>query len=318
MTKISIIIPCYNAQDYICKCLNGLLQQTYKDFSVVIVDDCSKDNTIKVVEEWVENHSLRVNIISNQKNLGPSLSRYNGAKHCESDWVAFCDSDDWYEPTFLNRMLTKAESSQCEIVFCGYRNIINDKEDNHPLGNKEQTLTSKDAMFLNVSSLCMTLVKREIYINTPQPDIRNGEDMAVIPLLIQRTSKVGALNDILYNYYIRHGSASLIPSNHMIESLIHSFEFINRNIDDNYYSEKEYLGIRNLIYGCLLNLFKFSYDTKKASKIINNFEKDFPKWYKNENIGDLPLFKRIFIQCVRFRLYGALFILSHIHTFMLK
>ena len=318
MAKVSIIIPCYNAQDYICKCLDSLLGQTFRDFEVILVNDCSKDNTIKVAEEWIRNHNLSVHLISNKKNSGPSLSRYYGAKFSQSEWVAFCDSDDWYESEFLEKMMTKAQQEQCELVFCGYRNVIGNKFDNHPLGVRPLVLSPKEALYMNVDSLCMTIVKRTIYINTPQPDIRNGEDMALVPLLIQGATQVGVLNDVLYNYYIRPGSASLSPSEKMIDSLVKSFEHINVNLSDKFQSEKEYLGIRNLLYGCLLNLFKYSYNTKKASKIIEDFEKDYPLWAKNKKISDLPIFKRVYVWSCKYRLYWIMWILSMVHSIMLK
>lgn len=318
MAKISIIIPCYNAQNNICKCLKGIMNQTFKDFDIILVNDCSNDDTVRVATEWIDQYNLPIIIRSNKHNLGPSLSRYNGARQCQSEWIAFCDSDDWYEPEYLERMLSKAQKDKCEIVFCGYRNVIGDKFDNHPLGNQEQILSPKEAMYVNVDSLCMTLVKRELYINTPQPDIRNGEDMALVPLLIQGAKKIGVLNDVLYNYYIRPGSASQSPSANMIDSLVKSFNHINQNLDSKYYSEKEFLGIRNLIYGCLLNLFKYSYDTKKALQIINEFEQEFPKWKNNKMILRLPLFKMVFVKCAEYHMFGGLYILSRLHSIMLK
>lgn len=318
MAKVSIIIPCYNAQDYICKCLDGLLKQTCKDFDIILVNDCSKDDTVRVAEEWGKLHDLSVYIVTNEKNSGPSLSRYNGAKLSNNEWVTFCDSDDWYEPEFLDKMITKAEKDQCEIVFCGYRNVIGDRLDNHSLGDGEKILTPKEAMYMNVDSLCMTLVKREIYINTPQPDIRNGEDMALVPLLIQNATKVGILDEVLYNYYIRNGSASLSLSDKMIDSLVMSFKHINDNMSEQFQAEKEYLGIRNLLYGCLLNLFKLRFDKKRAKEIIRNFEMHYPVWANNEKIHKFPLFKQVYIRCIQYRLYPILWMLSKIHAIMLK
>lgn len=318
MAKISIIIPCFNAEKYICRCLNGLLMQTYKDFDVVLVNDCSKDATVKTVKEWLRKYELNIQILTNKVNRGPSLSRYNGAKQIHSEWVAFCDSDDWFEPEFLERMIAKAQKDKCDMVFCGYRNVIGSKLDNHPLGDKDLVLTPMEAMCKNVNSLCMTLVKRDIYISTPQPDIRNGEDMALIPLMIQRVRNVGILSDVLYNYYIRPGSASQSPSNKMVESLIKSFDFIHHNLESSYYFEKEFLGIRNLVYGCLLNLFKYSYNTSKANSILRDFEKVYPNWINNKMLDQLSVFKRIYVWCAYHRLYFVMWVLSRIHSLMLK
>lgn len=318
MQKISVIIPCYNAHDFIIKCLDSLLMQTFKDFEVIIVNDCSDDDTVQIANDWAEHHNLIVQVISNERNSGPSISRVKGAELSQSEWVAFCDSDDWYEPDFLEKMYDKAQRDRCELIFCGYRNVIGKKLDSHALTKEDLVLTPQKAMYLNVDSLCMALVKRKIFIGAPLLDIRYGEDMALVPILIQSANSVGVLNDVLYNYRIRQGSASLCPSNIMIDSLVKSFNYINTYLDNKYKFEKEYLGIRNLIYGSLLNLFKYSYDKKKANELINEFEEDFPFWGKSKTLMRLPLFKRIYVVCAKYRLYFIMYMLSHLHSIMLK
>lgn len=318
MAKISIIIPCYNAHDYICKCLEGLQRQTYTDFDIILVNDCSKDATVEVITDWISTHDLPATLISNEKNSGPSLSRFNGAMVSKSEWVAFCDSDDWYEDNFLELMLDKAERDECDVVFCGYQNVIGSKIDKHQLSDTELTLSPKEALLQNVDSLCMTLIKREIYVETPQPDLRNGEDMALVPLLIQSAKKVGVLDKVLYNYYIHPGSASLTPSDKMIDSLIKSYGHIKTHLSDQYKEEKEYLGIRNLIYGALLNLFKFSYNTGRAEEILDDFEMSFPSWVNNQYINRLPLFKKVYVKCACHRQYFIIYAMSRLHSFMLK
>ena len=318
MSKISIVIPCYNAQGYIGKCLNALVKQSYKDFEVIIIDDCSDDDTVSVVTEWAAQCDLSIKVITNEINLGPSLSRYKGAMSSVSEWVTFCDSDDWYEPNFLEKMIQMAEKHNCDIVFCGYQSIIGDRVIEHPLGEISRCMIPHDALYINVDALWRTFVKRDIYVNTPQPDIRNGEDMAVIPLLIQSASKVGLLNDVLYNYYIRPGSVSLCPSDKMIDSLVESFEHIHKYMNNIFYNEKEYLGVRNMIYGCLLNLFKFSYNTKKARSILQNFEKFYPNWSRNPMLSQMPIFKRCYVWCAKHRLYILMWLLSKAHTIMIK
>lgn len=318
MANISIIIPCYNAQQYILNCLNSFLNQTFKDFDIILIDDCSSDNTIEVVQNWKEQHQFHLSIIVNEVNLGPSKSRFIGASASTSEWLAFCDSDDWYETTFLHDMLYKANVDNCDIVFCGYQNIIGNKKDIHLLKTISHTLSPKEAMSLNVDSLCMSIIKRSIFVSIPHLDVRYGEDMALIPLLICNSQRIGIISEALYNYNIRPGSASLSPSEIMIKSLIKSFSHINTYADNTYFDEKEYLGIRNLIYGSLLNLFKYSYNVSFANSILDDFEVDYPNWYCNKYINKLPYFKQLYILCAKNRFFFMLFILSKIHSLMLR
>lgn len=318
MAKVSIVVPCYNAQNYIVRCLDSLENQTYKDFDIIIVNDCSTDNTIDIINEWNKDNKLTIKLISNTSNLGPSLSRYYGVVQSNSEWIAFCDSDDWFENCFLETMIDKVEFDNSDIIFCGYQNIIGDYIDRHPLSTEPLLLSPQSALILNADSLCITLVRKSIYLNVPQPNFRNGEDMAIIPLLIQKSKSVSVIPEIMYNYFIRTGSASLTPNDRMIDSLIKSYEHIKAHISNNYFIEMEYIGIRNLVYGCLLNLFKYSFDTKKAEYIITLFEKDFPDWINNTYISKLPLFKRFFVMCAKRRCFFFLYLLSHIHSFFLK
>ena len=104
----------------------------------------------------------------------------------------------------------------------------------------------------------------------------------------------------------------------MIESLEKSFSFIQDHLGSEYQEEKEYIGIRNLLYGALINLFKFSYNKNKANQIVDDFEVSFPMWYSNSNIRELPLYKRVFVKLVSLRTWFMVYSLSKIHSIVVK
>lgn len=316
MLKVSIIIPCYNTGEYLDKCLCAFEVQTYKDFELILVNDCSTDNIEEIITKWKEKGTLRIIYLNNAINSGPAISRNIGVKVASGKWIAFCDSDDWYESEFLEKMIGKAEQDNCDVVLCGYHAVIGKEKIAHNLVCSNKILSSREAILLNVDSLCMTLVKREIILNIPLPDLRNGEDMAILPLIISKAQRVGTIPDSLYNYFFRDGSASMMPSMKVVNSLIRSFDFININISNDYYIEKEYIGIRNVIYGVLLNLFKVSYDIKKASEILKQFEDSFPFWEKNPYMSNLPWIKRIYVKFAQYRMFAVLRVFSLLHQRM--
>ena len=318
MVHISIIIPCYNAGNYISKCFFAFENQTFKNFDLVLVNDCSKDNTEEIISKWKEKGSLGIIYLKNAVNSGPATSRSNGVKVASGEWIAFCDSDDWYEPEYLEKMVGKAELDSCDVVFCGYNAVIGTEKTAHNLVCSTKVMLPREALLLNVDSLCMTLVKRKIILNIPQPELRNGEDMAMMPLIISKAQRIGAIPDSLYNYNFREGSASMTPSMKVVDSLVKSFDFINANMSDDYYVEKEYIGIRNVVYGVLLNLFKVSYDTKKASEILKHFEVSFPSWGKNPYISNLPLIKFVYVKFAQYRVFAVLRVLSLLHQRLTK
>ena len=105
---VSVIIPCYNCADWIVKCLSELENQSYKDFEVVCVDDCSDDDTYGIISGYKTKSSMPINLLKNDVNSGPAVSRNKAVSVARGEWLAFCDSDDYYDRTFIEEMLAKA------------------------------------------------------------------------------------------------------------------------------------------------------------------------------------------------------------------
>lgn len=312
MKKVTVIIPCYNSGDYIVRCLDSLKKQTYKDFSIIVVDDASTDKTGDIVENYKSNNNLDIHLLRNKINLGPAESRNRGIVQTDSDYIAFCDSDDWYEKDFLLKMMEGVLSNDADIVFCGYSIVECNNKSKIPMERVKKVLSPEEALILDVDSLCMTLVKANIMKSTLLPSIRNGEDMAVIPLLISKSSKCVFVSESLYNYYRRENSVSETPTMKTINSLVTSYEYIYSNLSKKYDKELEYIGIRNLLYPTLINLFSFSNDTKKAREILCLFEKKYSEWYKNNYISKLPMYKKVVLCAAHFRCFFIIRVLAFI------
>ncbi|MCM1372253.1 MAG: glycosyltransferase [Bacteroides sp.] len=320
MSKVSIIIPCYNAQDYIVKCLEALTRQTFKDFDVFLVNDCSTDNTESVIKDYQKTSFLDIHYLKNEINSGPAFSRNNAIAHSTADYICFCDSDDWYDADYLESMVAETSKNDADIVFCGFRLVWDSgKYMDRPLEIAEEQLqNSKLVIPRSVDSLCAMMVKRSIIMQVPQPNIRNGEDMAIIPLLVANSQKFGKVDKCLYNYLCREGSASSNSSLKVVDSLIASFDHIKKNMPNGYEVEMEFIGIRNLLYGALLNLYKCSNDNKKAKSIIEDFEVAFPLWYNNKYINILPKSKKLFLYLAHHKVLCALKAIGMLHTFIIK
>ena len=311
MSKISVIIPCYNAACFITKCLDALERQTFTDFDVIVVDDCSTDETFSVVEKYATKSSCAITLLKNDVNSGPALSRNRGVESSNSEFVTFCDSDDWYADNFLETLITSIQENNADIAFCGY-NVIDDSGniECRRLEGFRFSTNVKEALTLDIDSLCMLMVKREIIHNCPFPNIRNGEDMAVIPILLCRCQRFCLISDCLYFYYTRSNSASNSISIKVVDSLEESFKFVKEQLTNDYYSECEYIGLKNWLYAGMITLFTVSYDLKKARSIIQEFEINFPNWRRNPNINNLALYKKVVLLCCRFRLFFVIRIVA--------
>lgn len=296
MKKISVVIPCYNAAEYIKKCLDSLAVQTFKDFDVIIVDDCSVDETVDTINRLINLYEFDIVLLKNELNSGPSFSRKKGVKASKTKYVSFCDCDDWYDPEYLERMIVAIEAEKADVVFCGYKVISRDGNvEMRSFVDRSCVFDPKNTLLLGLDSMCMLVAKRELFDNLPWPNVRNGEDMAIVPLLICETKKNVVIQDCLYNYYNRPSSASNRLSMDVVDSLINSYCFIQSNIPQEFEYECEYIGINNLIYAGLITLFSVTGSNEKAIEILDMFELTYPNWGKNNHIKRLPKYKKIII-----------------------
>jgi glycosyltransferase involved in cell wall biosynthesis len=313
MASISIIIPCYNAKNYLERCIKSIAHQTYKDFELIIVDDCSQDDTIIIAERLMKEYNINGRCLKNDKNLGPSLTRKHGIQEATSDFIAFCDSDDWYDDIYLESMVIASDYFTKDLAFCNYKSIYSNgrvvKHDVIP----NPHLSKNELLVKCFDSLWSMMIRKTILEKIAFPNIRNGEDMAIIPVIISESKTYGCVNSYGYNYYYHVGSLSKTFSNSMLQNLRFSFEYIEDNLVKQYPSEVEFLGIRNLLYGGILNMLKSSLNRKEAKHLLNDFETRFPEWIKNKYFRNLPKYKRIYLWCVKKRFFLACRIMSYIH-----
>ncbi len=314
MAFVSVIIPCYKAQDFIHRCLEALEQQTYQDFEVILVDDASPDNTLAVLEEYRARSPLCVTVTANEVNAGPAASRNRGIAIATGTYVAFCDSDDYYQPDYLERMVAQSEGGQADMVLCNSRKVTGNNVFNITLfKDMPKTADATQVLALGIDSLCSLMVRREIAVEVPLPSLRNGEDMAVIPLMMMRCRRFGFVEECIYNYVCRPGSLSLSAHAGVTESLERSFDHILAHQLPGFRQEIEFIGIKNLVYGGLLNHFKVQKDPTAAWTLLDKFEQRYPHWYGNRSIGSLPLFKKSFLFFAKMRWSAPLRLMCFVH-----
>ncbi|MGD1919826.1 MAG: glycosyltransferase family 2 protein [Pleurocapsa sp.] len=122
--EVSIIIPVYNSEAYIAQAIESVLNQTYSNFEIILVDDASTDSTIEVARSFQDK---RLKIISNKQNRGVSYGRNCGIKAAKGNWIALLDSDDWYAPERLEKLLLVANQENADLV-ADDLNLISDRE----------------------------------------------------------------------------------------------------------------------------------------------------------------------------------------------
>lgn len=220
---LSVIVTVYNGEKYIEKCLNSILNQTYKAFEVICVDDGSTDNSLLILSQY-SNKDNRIKIIHKQKNQGLVATRISGIDVAEGEYVAYVDCDDWIEPNMFADMMTAAERNNVDIVTSGtiYDGKLNKiSYDGFDEGlYKENKLTYiKEHIFFSQkkyeegirANLVNKIFKKEL-INKVQSSISSevsyGEDRLCTLKCVLEADSVYVLHKAYYHYVVRDNSMS--------------------------------------------------------------------------------------------------------------
>lgn len=125
MPKVSVVIPIYNVEKYLRKCLDSVVNQTLKDIEIICVNDCSTDNCIDIVKEYVKKDN-RIKVVNNEKNLGVGLSKNIGINLSNGEYISFIDSDDYIENNYIEELYNSAVKYNADVVFTNNLNIVRD------------------------------------------------------------------------------------------------------------------------------------------------------------------------------------------------
>ena len=121
-TRISVIMPCYNAATFIEEAVNSVMNQTYTDVELIVVDDGSTDGSVNILQQLAAQHSQRLSLLF-QDHKGPYPARNLGLQHARGGYVAFLDADDYWTPNTLEKLATALDTRQSDIAYCGWQNV---------------------------------------------------------------------------------------------------------------------------------------------------------------------------------------------------
>lgn len=320
MCEISVIIPCYNSERYIEFCIKKLEEQTFKDFEVIVVDDCSTDNTLALLEKIKLNTTLYLKIVHLEKNSGPGVARNKGIENANGNYLAFCDSDDYYEKNFLEIMYKSLKKEKADIVMCNSKLKMSDGSyRNNSYTQVFDIYTKKeDYIALSRTSLCYLMIKKEILKNIKIPALRNGEDMAIIPIILQRASNIIHVNKTLYVYCVRKNSASTAPTLKSFSDLVECQKIIKESWGDENIDALEFIGIKNILYSATLIGIKANANKKQIYDIVNQFEEENKECYSNKYLNTMDFRYRFFLTMVRYRIFVGLKLYAKLHSLIMK
>lgn len=207
--KISIIVPVYKVESYLRKCLDSIINQTYRNLEIVLVDDGSPDNCGAICDEYAA-RDRRIQVI-HQENRGLSAARNAALGIVSGEYLGFVDSDDWIEHEMFGTLLEGIRKAEADIAVCGRYEEYKDHQ--VPYGWAEvQVLDTEQALgeLLRNDKLQNLvwdkLYRRDIFDGIWFPEGKTFEDMAVMHKLFLRAKKVACLPAVMYHYLQREGS----------------------------------------------------------------------------------------------------------------
>ena len=221
MPLISVIVPVYNVEKYLKQCLDSILVQTFSNIEIICVNDGSTDNSRKILEEY-KNKDSRIKIVD-KKNGGLSSARNAGMKVAVGEFISFIDSDDWIEPTMLEKLYESMTTHNTDITICAVHQFDEQKQKNDD-SNKYYTLEYFDESFdncafsyvdvrpfiMDVCVMAWNKLYRRSHIDECQAEFPEGlifEDGPFFFSIFFKTKRVSIVRDFLYNYRInRTGS----------------------------------------------------------------------------------------------------------------
>lgn len=253
---ISIIVPAYNAEKYIHRCIDSILSQTFIDFELLIINDGSTDGTKKICDEYASNdHRIRV---FHKKNGGVSSARNHGLDNMHGEWIMFVDADDYIPQDAIERMVKQTKDSDC-LCFCfGVLYGNDDSWEEYPFHLSPDTYKFDEIIRATLKYEYITgpyakLIKRSVLdIIRFNENLCIGEDLLFNIQIALKVKKIMICDDVVYYYTNNPNSA--MHSDNMFDKYLVLSNCINNYFEENYianrYSEElKYFEIINLTAG---------------------------------------------------------------------
>lgn len=202
---VSVIMPSYNTAKYIEASINSVIAQTYENWELIIVDDCSTDNTAEIIAGI---HDDRIRYFRNDKNSGAAISRNKALREAKGEWIAFLDSDDLWMPEKLEHQLRFMKEKHCTFSCAGRINIA---EDGKELGQREYSprCVGIAGMYAYCWPAALTVMYHAPTVGSVQiADLKKNNDYALWLKVIKKCKYCYYFDEVLGKYRVRKGSLS--------------------------------------------------------------------------------------------------------------
>ena len=314
MIKVSIIVPVYNVELYLDKCLNSLVNQTLKEIEIIVVNDGSKDNSQAIIDKYTNKYN---NIKALRKeNGGLSDARNYGIKYASGEYIGYVDSDDYVTLDMYEKLYNKAIEEKSDIVEC---NLYHDYNNHQDIEIGTKIYDKKKLLILGRSVVWNKIYNRE-WLLSKKVEFSKGliyEDVEFYSKLLLSLRKISYIDDACI-YYVQRGSSvnynATLKTMDILKILKNIICYYKENgAYEEYKDELEFLTTRIILCSSFLRMcrIKDKNDRKKATQESLEFLYDnFPNWKNNVNLKEYNSFKKVFMMTINkttYKFYTMIF-----------
>ena len=310
---ISVVVPIYNVEEYLDKCVESIINQTYKNLEIILVDDGSPDNSPMMCDEWSKKDK-RIKVI-HKKNGGVSSARNIGIDKSKGEWITFVDADDWLEKTYVEDMYNISIDFDSKYVCCGFKKIYSGNAELINSNGELIELNSKDYLIslLNVQNgygfVHMKLIRKDLINNIRfDEELPVGEDALFNIQLCENLDKAIIYNKALYNYRINTNSVVRKYDVNYAEKYTNSMMKMKDYINKKHNNELIKTNVFNyIVYHLMLICVNYCYNPENNDK-YNSLKQVckmdiYKEAIKKSNYNNLSLSRKITLFTIKNKLY---------------
>lgn len=305
MCKVSLIVTVYNLENYIEKCINSIMIQTFSEFEVLLVDDGSTDNSREIIESLIKSDS-RFNYIY-KENGGVASARNLGLEKAKGEYLCFIDGDDYLENNYLQELFDAVSDKNASFSICG----IKRKYATYDTYNE---ITDSIVKQCRYPALWNKMIKKELFDKFGLKFIENiqYEDLLLGTEIYLASESFVVVDKPLYNY-VQHENSRIRENTNSIFDIYSVCEKIEEFAKENRFLEKhstvEFVNIYHVLIGtCYRASFHKSFSRKMVKEIFMYVNNKYPNWNNNEFMKELPFSFKFFLKLLKLRMFGCVWL----------
>lgn len=308
MDLVTVAVPIYNCEKFLERCILSIIDQTYTNLEILLINDGSPDHSQEIMEKYKEKDN-RIKCFY-KKNSGIADTRNFAVKHATGKYLFFVDSDDWIVDTCIEKMVKKQHEENADLVVCEFDRLYNKKTTRNTI-NMYDILGFKNTCVWNKLYILDNIKKNHIEF----PKGIWYEDLTMLSNYIMVCQKVSIIHESLYLYWQNENSIMHTYDDRIFQ-IFEALEKIEqyakkRKLYDKHKEGIEFATIYHVLVGTIYRFsFHKDFSVEGIKKIVEQVEKKFPKWYHNKLIKEnLPFYYSLYLNLLRRRMYRLTYFL---------